>query len=337
MTDWGGYWTEVKLEVLRKYLVAFNTASTRAGATVYLDLFAGRLAHRRPDTGTEHSGSVALAMEVSPPFSQLVFWERGNVAEKLRRELAARFPGDGRYSVIGGDCNTNLDDGLAVVRHLRWAPTFAFIDPKGLDVSWMTLERLSRWRKDRKARRKVELWILMPEPALERVLGLQGVQGQSSASRLSWLFGSDDWVAIHQRRRRDILSPQQTRAEFVNLYRWRLQRVLGYQRTHPLQFGNVSNHPVYTMIFATDDVTGDRIMADVYDRATMSEIPTMRSQAFEARRLRREDEKGVARLFDPDPASASGDRYEYIEPWEPPTRLDDDVDLAEEAGDEIEE
>lgn len=57
MTDWGGYWTEVKLEVLRKYLVAFNTASTRAGATVYLDLFAGRLAHRRPDTGTEHSGS----------------------------------------------------------------------------------------------------------------------------------------------------------------------------------------------------------------------------------------------------------------------------------------
>ncbi|MGH3410424.1 MAG: hypothetical protein ACRDRJ_49210, partial [Streptosporangiaceae bacterium] len=68
----------------------------------------------------------------------------------------------------------------------------------------------------------------------------------------------------------------------------------------------------------------------VYDRATMSEIPAMRSQAFEARRLRREDDKGVARLFDPDPASASGDRYEYLEPWEPPAPLDDEVDLAEE-------
>jgi three-Cys-motif partner protein len=337
MTDWGGYWTEVKLEVLRKYLVAFNTASTRAGATVYLDLFAGRLTNRRPDTGAKYRGSSALAMAVEPPFTQLVLWELNNAAEKLRTDLAATFPGDRRYAVIGGDCNTRLDTGLEFVRPLRWAPAFAFIDPRGLDVGWETLERLSRWRQDRKAGRKVELWILMAEPALERVLGLRGVQGQSSADRLSWLFGSDDWVAIHQHRRRELFSPQQTRAEFVNLYRWRLQKVLGYKRTHPLQFGNVSNHPVYTMIFATDDVTGDKIMADVYDRATMSEIPAMRSQAFEARRLRREDEKGVARLFDPDPASASGDRYEYIEPWEPPARLDDHVDLAEEPGSRSEE
>ncbi|MDA8317336.1 MAG: three-Cys-motif partner protein TcmP, partial [Actinomycetota bacterium] len=284
MTDWGGYWTEVKLEVLRKYLVAFNTASTRAGATVYLDLFAGRLTNRRPDTGAKYRGSSALAMAVEPPFTQLVLWELNNAAEKLRTDLAATFPGDRRYAVIGGDCNTRLDTGLEFVRPLRWAPAFAFIDPRGLDVGWETLERLSRWRQDRKAGRKVELWILMAEPALERVLGLRGVQGQSSADRLSWLFGSDDWVAIHQHRRRELFSPQQTRAEFVNLYRWRLQKVLGYKRTHPLQFGNVSNHPVYTMIFATDDVTGDKIMADVYDRATMSEIPAMRSQAFEARR-----------------------------------------------------
>jgi hypothetical protein len=34
-TDWGGYWTEAKLDVLRKYLAAFTTASQKAGATVY--------------------------------------------------------------------------------------------------------------------------------------------------------------------------------------------------------------------------------------------------------------------------------------------------------------
>lgn len=56
MSDgWGGYWTEAKLDILRKYLGAFTTASQRAGTTVYLDLFAGTLRNRRPDTGEEYA------------------------------------------------------------------------------------------------------------------------------------------------------------------------------------------------------------------------------------------------------------------------------------------
>ncbi len=198
-TDWGGNWTEAKLDVLRKYLAAFTTASQKAGATVYLDLFAGSVKNSRPDTGAEYAGSTAVALRTIPPFSRLVFWELEAPAVKLRADLAVECPSDTRYEIVGGDCNTHLAAGLRTVADLQGAPTFAFIDPKGLDVSWTTLEQLSRWRRERKGR-KTELWMLLPEPALSRVLGLQGVRGQSSADLLSNLYGSDDWIAIHQVR-----------------------------------------------------------------------------------------------------------------------------------------
>jgi three-Cys-motif partner protein len=66
---WGGYWTEAKLDILRKYLAAFTTASQRAGAKVYLDLFAGSVRNRRPDTGADYAGSTALALRTLPAFS----------------------------------------------------------------------------------------------------------------------------------------------------------------------------------------------------------------------------------------------------------------------------
>lgn len=328
--DWGGYWTEVKLQVLQKYVAGFNRAAQSAGATVYLDLFAGQLHNRRPDTGAEYLGSSGVAMGADPPFTKLVFWDLEPYAARLRRDLGVAYSGDSRWEVFGQDCNLGLDAGLRSVATLQWAPTFAFIDPKGLDVAWTTLERLSKWRR---GKTKVELWILFPEPALARVLGLQGVRGKSSADRLSRLFGSDDWVAIHQRRRSGELSPGQMRAEFVNLLRWRLEHSLQYKRTHALALGNVSGQPVYTMVFATDHTAGSQIMGDVYQHAAVTEIPEMRAQAVGARERRREAEHGIQTLFDVAPEVAAAD-YEHIEPWEPPSPIDQAVVLADEPPDD---
>jgi three-Cys-motif partner protein len=326
VTDFGGYWTEVNLGILGKYLSAFNVASKRAGATVYLDLFAGAVVNTRPDTGTQYAGSSAVAMRTVPPFTRRVFWELEAPAAQLKLDLAAAFPSDNRYLVVPGDCNTRLDEGLAFVADLRWAPTFAFVDPKGLQVAWTSLERMSHWRRDRKGR-KVELWILLPEPALARVLGLRGVRGESSASSLTRLYGSDDWIAIHQRRRSGEFSPEQMRAEFVNLLRWRLTNDLGYRTTHALTLGAVNNQPVYTMVFATDAVAGDSIMRDVYDHAMVHEIPEMRSHALGVRATKRDQEKGIDRLFDLGGPPVAPAKYLYVPPWSPPERLSDAVEL----------
>jgi len=310
----GGWWTEAKLGILEKYLNAFNVASKNAGATVYLDLFAGRVLNRRPDTNSLYFGSSGIAMKADPPFNRLVFWELTSAAIELESQLRVHFPKDNRAQIIRGDCNSFLQSGLALVNDLRWAPTFAFVDPKGLDVNWTTLEQLSKWRR---GKWKTELWVLFPETAFARVLGLDGEMGFRVEERLSTVFGSDRWRSIDGRRKSGELDAAQARAEYVNLIRWQLETDLGYKWTHALGLSNVSGHPVYTMIFATDNNTGHEIMSDVYGSAGVREIPELRSRALAARSQRRDAEKGIYAMFEVIP-QVDAQNYEHEPPWEPP-------------------
>jgi three-Cys-motif partner protein len=268
-------------------------------------------------------------MRTDPKFTKLVFWELEPHATILREDLTIEFPDDSRFSVVSGDCNTYLKQGLDLVADLRWAPTFAFIDPYGLEVAWETLETLATWRKESN-NRKVEMWILFPESGITRVLGLKGVRGESGAKTLNRLFGTDDWIAIHQRRQSGEFDPETTRAEFINLLRWRLENVLGYATTHALTLGNVSGIPVYTMIFATDAKPGDKIMSDIYRHASVHEIPSLRARALAAREARRLEARGTPTLFDPPPPMIESTTYEHTSPWAPPEKQDQSVELADE-------
>jgi hypothetical protein len=199
-----------------------------------------------------------------------------------------------------------------------------------LQVASSTVERLADWRRDKKT--KVEQWILMPEPALARVLGLRGVNGRRSAQRLDRLFGSHDWLPIHQGRRNETLTPEAMRAEFVNLYRWRLENELGYRTIHALQIINTAGHPVYTLVFATGSSPGDVIMRHLYGSAATSTIPAMQAKAQVARQHRKEDEAGLLRLpgidhFEIETATAKPGSYEHVPPWPPALITDETLDL----------
>jgi three-Cys-motif partner protein len=249
--DW---WSEAKLQVLSDYLRGFTRAVRgRSTEAICLDLFAGSYENdRRHGSGT-FPGSAQIALATEPTFTRLAFFELHGPAQRLRSDIEANRPDDRRWQVFEGDCNVSLPSALTWLSDVRWAPTFAFLDPRGLQVAWSTVETLANWRRDKKT--KVEQWILMPEPALARVLGLQGVQGQRSADRLDRLFGSHDWLPIHQGRRNGTLTPEGMRAEFVNLYRWRLEQQLGYlgvrdglgsrRRDHesPLRLGSDHDDP----------------------------------------------------------------------------------------------
>jgi len=329
--DW---WSEVKLQVLAEYLQGFTrVVRSKSRGAIYLDLFAGSFENdRRHGTGT-FPGSTQIALGIEPRFTKLVFFELPDPAARLRADIEWARPADRRWRVEEGDCNQTLPSALSSLRRVRWAPTFAFLDPRGLQVEWSTVQTLADWRRNRKT--KVEQWILMPEPAIARVLGLSGVQGRLSAERLDQLFGCRDWLPIHQGRRSGSLTPDDMRAEFVNLYRWRLENVLGYDTTHALQIVATGGQPVYTLIFATDSAPGDAIMGHLYNSAATAKIPAMQARARVAQRQRRDDEAGVQRLpgvdeFELDSATPKQGTYEHEPPWEPAPIVDDTFELDDE-------
>jgi len=308
-----GYWTRIKLGVLSDYLEAFVQASSRQPERVYLDAFAGEGTGLDRLTGEEFAGSARIALEVSEPgFTRLRFFEKGRRAAELESRLRADYPGRD-IEVFEGDCNETIPSALASLRPLRWAPTFAFLDPDGMELRWDTLRALSEHKHGYrppgsvKPAYKVELWMLFPSGGLVRTLALDQPLSQRDEERATHLFGDEAWRTIYDRRRAGLVKGGEAREEYVNLMRWRLERELDYRWTHSLELKNLRGVPLYHMIFATDNDAGTRIMEHVYRKAAATE-PAMRREAADRARGQIALDLGV------DPSDAT---YLYEPPWEP--------------------
>jgi len=274
-----GFWTRLKLDMLREYLPAFTRASKSVGTTTYLDLFAGQVNNVDRETGDRIESSVEIALRVDPLFTSLRFFERDH-AKELAAHIKSHFRGSDS-AVIEGDANETIHESLTDGSLQRWAPTFAFIDPDGPDCWWTTLETLARFKE--RSQYKTELWMLFPVDMFTRFLRVDGGDVRDiDARRISDVFGTQEWQAIYEARRSGDLQPTDARFEYVNLMRWRLEHVLGYQRTHSFDFLN-TRRSLYSMIFATDNAAGDRIMSSIYSAAAR-QLPEMAEEARQHRR-----------------------------------------------------
>lgn len=325
-----GFWTRYKLELLKSYLNAFTTTTkTHSPKRVYLDLFGGEPENVDRDTLDPIDGSARIALNTEdPPFTHLRFFELEPNATKLRSALSEEFAGRD-WVVYPGDSNITIHQALADLRSADagWAPTFAFIDPNGPHYTWKTLEALAA-HKGPKAKTKVELWMLFPDPLFARLLPVTGEVRPVDNAAITGMFGDPQWHAIWKAKLDEEIGPADARTEYVNLMRWRLEQILGYTWTHQLEMRNTRDLPIYHMIFATDSKPGHDIMTHLYDQAA-SEFPAMAREARSLRGRLKREAQGEFDLFStidasslPEPANqvTSGRRerlYVHEAPDEP--------------------
>ena len=295
-----GFWTEVKLDALERYLKRFTTASAKAATVLYLDLFSGSVDNVRRDDPSKHfTGSTVRALEADPPFTHLRFLELGSTARQLEGDLSARFPGDRRYRVVDDDCNKAITHSLDDLRSegLDWSPTFCFVDPDGLDVTWSTLAQIASF-KNARARTKAELLVLLSHTTIPRLAGWDSAQGldEALASSVTDFFGTPAWRRIHERRTSG-LSAAEARHLYTTLFRYRLQETLGYETTLTIEMGNERGAPVYVLVFATDHPAGTRIMSSVLEEAR-KQSAEYRSEVAQRRSREEREKAGTPNLFD---------------------------------------
>jgi len=67
-----GAWSEIKLEIVRKYATAYSAILTGVPGLrhIYVDAFAGSGVHISRDTGDFVPGSPLNALRVEPPFRE---------------------------------------------------------------------------------------------------------------------------------------------------------------------------------------------------------------------------------------------------------------------------
>ena len=89
-----GYWSEIKLHIIREYASAYSkilAAQSAIKCHIYIDAFAGAGKHVSKRTGEFVAGSPLNALLVRPPFSEIHLVDlHGGKAEELRILVGAR-------------------------------------------------------------------------------------------------------------------------------------------------------------------------------------------------------------------------------------------------------
>lgn len=270
------YWSRNKLEILRAYLAAFNTASKTAEERLYIDLMAGQPENYDRHTKERFDGSARLALAARPGFTRLVFGEKDlDNAAKLEGDLRAKHP-DRAFRIYPGDCNVTVSGMLAYLRDVNWAPTFAFLDQQAAELHWDTMATIAEFKR---GKTKAEQWILWSPAMIAK--GARGSNWETFARRVDQLYGTDRWRRILAARDSETISPAGFRSEMVNLLRWQFEKDLKYTHTIRIPMKMTNNTEIYDMVFATDHPAGLKIMSHLYKKAAERE-PRMREEAIAA-------------------------------------------------------
>ena len=258
--EFGGPWTQIKLEILRRYLDAYTTAlKNQPFNLIYVDGFAGAGSYR--ESGSDYDefhefreGSARIALEIDDkPFDQLMFIEKGKKRAKSLRELALEYY-HRPIQVVQGDANTEVTKFCERMEPLDRA--VVFLDPHATEVAWTTVEAIARTEK-------IDCWILFPFMAVARIMTRSGEPRAEWGKRLDRIFGGrEHW----QRGYRD--SPQlsflddEPRRErgpsnrIALLYRDRLEEI--FHRVAPTSrtLKNSKNVPLFELFFAASNPVG---------------------------------------------------------------------------------
>lgn len=268
--NFGGDWTERKLEMLAKYLNAYTKVlKNRHFQTAYIDAFAGT-GYRTATTsvnGTAHllfpdiaendsqtflDGSARIALRTEPPFNRYIFIESN--AERCRQldQLRDDFPTMAdRIEVQQANANAAI---RLLCRKENWRSHRAvlFLDPYGMQVEWATLEEVARTGA-------IDLWILFPLGiGVNRLLTRSRHIPESWRSRLNLLLGNETWFdeLYEVKVELSLFGGEQERvvkastATIGRYFNERLASIFPGVAPNPCVLRNSRHNPMYLLCFA---------------------------------------------------------------------------------------
>lgn len=184
----GGDWTVIKLDILKKYLKAYTIAlQNQSFRLVYIDSFAGtgRCDVKIGGDRKLIDGSARIALQNEPPFSDYWFIEQSAKKVSELQTLKDEYPVR-NVQILRADANEAL---LQVCREYDWRSNRAvlFLDPFGMEVAWPTLVEIARTKA-------IDVWYLFPYSALYRQApnDPERLDADKEAA-LTRCLGTDEW------------------------------------------------------------------------------------------------------------------------------------------------
>jgi three-Cys-motif partner protein len=281
--NWGGNWTEEKLEAFEKYVNAYLTIMNKQKEkfkrwphTIYFDGFAGSGNRYIEDADYEqnqlfsdffsgeenvYKGSAERVLNLSLKFDEYYFVD---IDEKSIQELINNLNrkgllNDKNCKFIPGDVNSELKKFSEALDRTKAA--LILLDPFGMQIEWSSIGCL----KDK----RVDLWILVPSGVIiNRLLDKEG--------KLKYQDKLVSFFGIQEDKLRDkfyktesqgtlfgdeqiIKKGTNTIKKIADIYVEKLKEIFKNVTENPLELKNSKNITIYHFIFASNNDSAYKI------------------------------------------------------------------------------
>jgi three-Cys-motif partner protein len=263
-----GYWTELKLEILKEYCAAYSkilTAQTNPKLShVYVDAFAGPGFHISKAKGTFIKGSPLNALLVEPPFKEYHLIDSdGDKIEMLKAEIGDRSD----VHLYQGDCNQVLHDKvLPRVKYSDYKRGLFLVDPYGLHLDWNVVDAIGKSKT-------VDMFLNFPimDMNMNVLRKIPGDAELAQVERMNKFWGDESWKELAYSTQEDLFGEsyieKNNNEQIVQGYVERLKKVAGFKYVaKPMPMRNQTKSVVYYFIFASQKPVAAGIVDQVFEK-----------------------------------------------------------------------
>lgn len=259
-----GYWSEIKLDIIRDYAQAYSRILSAQASLhhVYIDGFAGAGKHISKQSGEFILGSPMNAPLVKPPFREFHFIDLNGVRAAELRKLADN---NEDVHVYQGDCNQILEATVFPrCRYQDYRRALCLLDPYGLHLNWSILGAAG-------AMKTIEIFLNFPVMDMNMNVLWQHPENvqANQACRMDAFWGDDSWRQVAYRTDLNLFGYMEKTGndDIVNAFRARLKSVAGFQFVpEPIPMRNTKGATVYYLFFASPNQTGAKIVGDIFNK-----------------------------------------------------------------------
>ena len=260
-----GYWSEVKLDIVKEYAKAYSTIINAQPNIqhIYIDAFAGAGVHISKRTKEYILGSPLNALNVEPPFKEFHFIDLdGRRADSLRK-LSEDYP---NVKVYEGDCNRLLLKRIfPLAKRSDYRRALCLLDPYDIDLNWEVVYTAGQMKS-------IEIFLNFQVMDMNMNVFWRNPEkvDKQQLGRMNAFWGDDSWRNVAYTKTKGLFGDIEEKAGIkpvVKAYRDRLKKVAGFTYVpEPIPMRNSTGAIVYYLFFASPNKTGAKIVKWIFDK-----------------------------------------------------------------------
>lgn len=295
MAQWGGKWTEEKLDTFEKYVNAYLTIMNvyrdkSNWKLIYFDGFAGSGSRESKNKEYEsnllqelfkddsiareeldlYKGAAERVLGIKQRgFDYYYFIDKDKESSEKLRELLSIFGNSNKIKYVNSDANKQVSLLAKAMHKDKSLVSLVLLDPFGMQVDWKSIEYLKGTRTD--------LWILIPTGVIvNRLLDRKGEL--TYIDKLTSFFGKDEdflrkyFYTIRQENtlfgetEEVVEKVKQPIKKIAELYIEKLKEIFEYVTPKPLILYNSRNTPIFHFACASNNASAIKIANEIIQK-----------------------------------------------------------------------